>query len=55
MSRWEAVKTAWRHFVHPVEEPEPADTTTPDAFAAFVAASKHPDTCDGTDDCGCAS
>lgn len=35
-------------------DPPERDETTPQSFAEYVAKSKHPTGCDGTDNCGCA-
>ena len=39
------LESAWWAFIHPLWDEPPRDETTPQAFAEFVAKSKHPQEC----------
>lgn len=55
-SRWTTLRASLREFLTPDPWPEPdKDETTPTVIAEWVAKHRHPDGCDGTDDCVCAS
>jgi hypothetical protein len=54
--RWPNLKAALRDFFHPEPwDPPVKDETTPAGIAAWIAKRRHPASCDGTDNCGCAS
>lgn len=54
--RWPNLKAALRDFFHPEPwDPPVKDETTPAGIAAWIAKHRHLGTCDGTDNCGCAS
>lgn len=49
------LKNAVREFLAPWPPPEDEDLVTPAAMRQWVNSHKHLLTCDGTDNCGCAS
>lgn len=49
------LESAWWRFIKPeFDEPDYDDVSTT-ARRQWVAGHRHPDTCDGSDNCGCAS